>query len=435
MIFGMCTEKNREQLDFLKENNIFTVNTYAELTNRDILYIIKQDLRNTDIQLLVIDLSIFEEMARCSDGVIEALESLELLHPECRVILLTELDTEKELWKEKVNGKFEVTLWDRIEDVVKKILNEDDVKAIIEEEVIISNEIQDEELVVDIQIDEDTLVDVNQEQELSEQEEAANLCQGNIDLPKIDERNCTLDVDVYSKANNKVKMTDGKPLLSQKVQEQKQPKQMNIVKIDDLSEKKSYIQMKGNWDCSNVIIAMVGAGTRTGTTTASFQLAEYLSQSGAKVTYTEANHSCHLRSIINSSGEYIGEQNGTYQRKNICYFESAFDQDNGSNFIIFDMGNLQDNLDWKYRIINEMSELIVIVSGGKEYELPLLEKTVDMIKLEKIPFVVLMNFLSEPQYAKVKEKYSDIEMIKGEYEPELFQPFDCIGHLIEKYKS
>lgn len=439
MIFYMSTEGSQRLFDFLGEDHIFTKNVYAELKEEDILGIVKQDLRNTAIDVLIIDMNIFAEKIRYADGVLEALESYKLLYPECRVILygISVDKEENKIWKEKAENDFYVISADK--DILAilnpEILNlETETQETLEVEKADSGEKLSEarEDSKEEQMDTES-ADVESIGEKERKKEVEPVLQEELVHPDMPTKK---DVDIYSK--EKVKTTEGKPLLRQKVQEQQQQQKQehgSIVGISELCSKKN-IQIQKCFNCSNVIIAMVGTEGRTGVTTAAFHLAEYLNHAGAKVSYTEANASGHLEKIAEDSRDQVTEQDGFYKRKNISYFQNTeFDQENGSNFILLDMGSIQENADWKYQIITQLAELVIIVSPGKAYELPELDRALDTIQLTRKQYAILMNFMSERQFAKVKETYSDIEMIKGEYEPELFQPFDCIGHLIEKYKS
>ncbi|BDR70334.1 hypothetical protein K144313037_17460 [Clostridium tetani] len=87
----------------------------------------------------------------------------------------------------------------------------------------------------------------------------------------------------------------------------------------------------------NIKIAVAGVSSRVDTTTTAFNIARFLFEIGAKVSYTEANSNEHLKEIT-ACYEFLKVEN-YYKYRGIEYYPNK-QFPNEYNFNVFDLGNL-----------------------------------------------------------------------------------------------
>jgi len=432
MIYYMATEKNKELLDFMSGNYIFSKNTYCELTAKDFMYLIKHEFRNITIDILFVDESVFKEGTLNDTETIETFDAFKLLYPESRIIILAEQPQtfQSELF---ISISFGEHLKKDIMQILENETNSNDEKGEDESVDNTSIEPNSEEI-----LDEET-IEMNQAQEKIPLElETVSEVKADAFLENTEENTSEIvneieNEKVISKNIEKVKLSEGVPLLKNRVQERKESKKA-VKQVSKLSINKCEI-LRQQWNCSNIIIALVGAERRTGTTTTAFQIAQWLNQSGAKVSYTEANYHYHLKKIAENEGFVLVDQH--YEKNGIHYFvDTEFDQDSGRNFIILDLGSIQDNSDWVMKIIRDIADIVVLTATGKSYELEALDSAVSIISALETPCTLLINFMPEVDLPRLEDRYCDKEMliINGAYEPNLMKPIYNVSEIFEGYR-
>ncbi len=461
MIFYMSSEQNQEKLDFLHDKYVFKKYIDTNLTYQHLMKIIKQDLRNTELQALIIDINIFKEEQAYQDNILEAFESFKLINPDSQVVvMIDERSRENPDWCTKA-AQGMVVLLDFASDIEKRMLellakekSESEGEGILEEdseskeesipeekpkpeeESISEEEPESEGEDIPEKEPEPEGKSIPEEEPTSEeksipQEEPVPREEG------IPEEKPVSEVNIFSK--QKVKMTEGRPLLSQIVQNRESDKNTNVNTLNQFTKSQKQILIKSQWNCSNAMIAVVGTERRTGTTTAAFHMCEYLRRSGAKVSYTEANSHLHLRKIAEDSNSYMKEVSGHFIRNDIDYFENTqFNQDNGCNFIFLDLGNMQENTDWVYQVIKNAADQIILVAGGKCYEIQWVNQAIEILKGTGKQIVLYFNFLPVHEFEVIKEYYEQQEVtaVNGQYEPDLYKPCgEDIGDVFTRYKT
>lgn len=423
MIFYMATEPNANIFDFLDEDYIFTKNTYMNLQASDILNIIKQELRNTEIEALIVDVHILKDGNYHSEEMCEAFKAFKILNPDSKIVIAAESLTDEDKTSNPVYSVIQYS--EHLQQEIMELLS---TATVVErEEAIDFTEIQNkltEEIDVAIQ-NQKEVVETNNKSDIRAVEE--NIPQ---EIEPLKPAVAVPVIDVSSKANEKVKTSAGKPLLSQKALQMRDSEVTHkLTTLNEVTEKKV---IRRQWECENVIVAFLGTEQRTGTTTTAFHAAEWLCDSGAKVSYTEANQHYHLKKIM----EYlhISKVTDHYSRKNIEYFENAaFDMENGSNFILLDLGSIKENTNWVMQIIKEVVDQVVLVAGGKSYEAEALKTALEVLNNIQKPCSVVFNFLSELQFIELEKRYKDkFVVVNGSYEPELLKADKELGKILRE---
>jgi len=118
---------------------------------------------------------------------------------------------------------------------------------------------------------------------------------------------------------------------------------------------------KYQFDCENIVIAVVGSQMRVGTTTAAIGLCTWLAHAGASVCYVEANQSGHLAILARSYG--MEQVDDGWQFKGVPYRLDKPDRD--VNFIVYDLGK---GLGERCEILDG-ADIKLLVCGTKPYEL------------------------------------------------------------------
>lgn len=164
----------------------------------------------------------------------------------------------------------------------------------------------------------------------------------------------------------------------------------------------------------DIKIAVAGVSRRVGTTTTAFNLTNYLSTIGAKVSYTEANANEHLKDIA----EYYeftskGENNFIY--KGVEYYPNK-QFPNNYNFNVFDLGILNGSTLPIFKACN----MRILCSGSKPYEILEYKKALTSIS----EFNISTVFNSCPEIGRISLKKSveneNIKAYFAEYSPNLF---------------
>lgn len=380
MFFYISTEENSDKFDFLKENYILNKEIKEKLNFDLFMKFMKKDMRNLEIDVLILDINIFE----ISDLMVlkEAFDSFYLLYPESLIIIVPAEESSITLYDLKTESS-------KIHILSEPNNPEIEIYNIIDCSYSSTNNIEEEV---------DTIQDENsktlQEESLLEDPD------GNSDLAE-------KEVFVEEFIKKPIKVNEGHPLKSQKIHKEYQEDKINevinekpqIMKLHDYMNEK---EGKNKWNCKNYMIGIMGVERKIGTTTTAFQLSYYLQGEGGKVSYVEANSHNHL-DLIASENEFLKVKDH-YLKKSITFFsEYMYDANAGVNFIIFDLGCVNENSDKVNQFAENMDKLF-LVSGGQPYEYSALDAAINIIA-DNSKINILFNHVTESKLVKLKKKY------------------------------
>lgn len=382
MFFYITTEENCNRFDFLKENYILNKEIKRSLNFELFMKFLKKDMRNLEIDVLILDLNIFA----ISDitALKEAFESFYLLYPESRIIIVPAEEGSAALYDLKV------------EFAKLYILSEPD-----NPEIEIYNIIDSSDSPVN---------NTTEEVDITQSENSTMFYEDNlIKEPDIYDNTELVEEKVFPEELIKkpVKINEGQPLKSQNLHKEYQEDKVaevikeapQIMKLHDYIKEKD---VKNKWSCRNFMIGVMGVERKIGTTTTAFQLSCYLQGEGGKVSYVEANTHNHLN-FVASENDFIKVKD-YYLKKSITYFpEYMYDANAGVNFIIFDLGCITENTDKVNQFAENMDKLF-LVSGGQPYEYSALDAAINVIA-DNSKINIIFNHVTESRLVKLKKKY------------------------------
>ncbi len=407
MLFYLTSEDNQDKFDFLKEDYVLSKEIKHDFNQETFLKYIKKEIRNIQIEYLIIDMNIFnpEEVS-----IQECLDAFLLLNPNTKIIILPFLiEDTGELFGaiEAHEGLFILDNLDNPEAEMIPILTNQ--KQVMESET--ENRKEDKRI------------------ELTEKEP---------------EPVSTAPDQVFMKAVKPVKVSEGQPLKKNKGNEtiknnvhteevKTVNKQPNIMKLEEYMKNKS--QETAGWQCENVMIGVLGAERKSGTTTIAFQIAGYLQTKGARVAYVEANNHKHLKSVAEFYGFVYVEEH--YIKNAITYYtDSKYDANSGMNFIIFDLGSFEENTERNIKLKDTM-DMRFLITGSRSYDMTALDMVIDKLKDKKLNMV--FNLVDKKDYLIHEQRYvSEAGMITYfQYCPDITAPGkweDDIGKVFEEYR-
>lgn len=191
-------------------------------------------------------------------------------------------------------------------------------------------------------------------------------------------------------------------------------------KEDWMSQEEKYLYLEESsenkylFNHKNIKIAVAGVSEKAGTTTTAFNMANFLSKIGSKVSYTEASGNEHLRQI--AAYYKFDEVENYYKYKGVEYYlNKQFPE--GYNFNIFDLGILNTSTIAAFR----SCDIRVLCSGSKSYELINMEKIEELI--EDIKLDLIFNWAADKDKLNIRKNYEkDIKTIYFQnYSPDLFE--------------
>ncbi|AGK97117.1 hypothetical protein [Clostridium pasteurianum] len=163
----------------------------------------------------------------------------------------------------------------------------------------------------------------------------------------------------------------------------------------------------------NIKIAVAGVSSKVGTTTTAFNMAKFLLEIGAKVSYTEANSNEHLKEIA-AYYKFLKVEN-YYKYNGIEYYPNKQFPDD-YNFNIFDLGSL--NLGTI--AIFKSCDIKILCCGSKPYELNDTHKAINLH--DDMYLNTLFSFTAETEEVKIRKMFDkSINKIHfQDYSPSLF---------------
>lgn len=138
----------------------------------------------------------------------------------------------------------------------------------------------------------------------------------------------------------------------------------------------------------SIKIVLIGSKGRIGTTTMAMNIATYLESIGAKVSYTEANNSNHLKEIYNMFfKESIINKNCFTANKIDCFFNFNIPSTD-YDFSIIDLGELNDD---SIKIFNSIKGIKILCGGVKPYEILSLNNSIECLKNSKDYHILIID--------------------------------------------
>ncbi|WP_406242047.1 hypothetical protein ACF3M2_14170 [Tissierella carlieri] len=169
------------------------------------------------------------------------------------------------------------------------------------------------------------------------------------------------------------------------------------------------------FDAKNIKIIVSGVMNRIGTTTTAMNLAAFLSELGAKVSYTEGNESNHLKSIIHSYFFFNNPIiNDCFTDGKVDYYLQGNIPIDNYNFNIIDIGVLTP----KNLKVTEIGDINILCAGSKPYELSYLNEALKMLK-EVVKFNITLPLELKEDIEKTDE-YKGLKIHFAKYSPLLF---------------
>jgi hypothetical protein len=177
------------------------------------------------------------------------------------------------------------------------------------------------------------------------------------------------------------------------------------------------------FDCRNVVVAVAGAQSRIGTTTAAIGLSAWLARVGASVCYVENHTDGHLAAL--ARGYEMEVEADGWQFERVHYRSSEPKED--VNFVVYDLGS---NLAGKRELL-ERTDIRLLVCGTKPYELGYTVRL--QTSFAGVHAYLLCPFVAEGMKDDLAEALQNDyhKVMFAEYQPELTDS-DCNG---KQYKS
>lgn len=395
-------------------NNVLNKQVKEQLTEEQFGNLVKTDFRNLHIDYLIIESELFEKYQDAFFG----LELFHILNPDSQVVFLFQESMREEELSEM---EYHVIFGEDACQQMMKFIDSAEQKEEPEEK----ESGTEEEKEADTWNLEDKEKEVSEEpagEEERKETAPEEIMEETVNSMPVKEQRETLpgadkplDIDIYGKANQRIKTHEGMPLAKQEQLMGKAEKEKRVPKFMKLGTE--------IWSCSNIIIAVVGTERRGGTTTAAFHLCSFLSKHGARVCYSEAvpeNHR-HLEDIALEYGLEEGE--ACYWKDKICFYpESLYDSNAGFHFIVLDVGAVPERPNWIASIISQAVHEVILVGGARQYELASLKQSLEQLSEFSGRIHVLLNFATDKAYEKAKKEYEKNKVLvhRGKYEPAFF---------------
>lgn len=463
MIFYLSGEEHKNNFEKIKDREVITIEIRANLIKDEVIRFIKRDLRNIEIKCLLIDSQILDINHNSYAVLKEIFEVFFVLNPDSRCILYTDedhrqladefdgsllvlcyQDVDVDMVLDFISGKAINNLIprDNAEDsrevepiVVNTVSKEDCPKGTMKK----TREMRVEQTVDSKQISEKRIIHTEKETQKDGNEipEGARTVIEQIPPADIKYSTKTDPAQLYSLASKPNKISEGIPIKKriQKVKdEQMALKSMdnNVVDINRYAAgyKDQAKQYQAKWSCSNIIIGVIGTERKVGATTACLKLALQLSNAGAAVSYSEANSHNHLEVLAREFKLRAFEDHYMFHSIQM-YRDAAFDIDAGMNFILLDLGCMIDNDQRISRIIQELVDHVIVVSGKRGHEQKALLYTLSLLPEKDVS--ILFNYVREEELVGFASKYKDLAL-KVSYIP--YHPdFDQSGSWDEDFLS
>lgn len=387
--------KALHDFDWMQEENILHKQVKEKLTELEFSNLVKTDLRNAkNLDYLIIDACILEKNSLNSYK--QGIETFQVLNPSCQIILY---------------AHEEIIVQDELKGVV--VINEPG-QALKQPDISEKNIEEEQENVRKENVSTESIADMLNDG-VNEVSESESFTEPLIQVQDEENKNSP---DIFSRMNVKVKTSEGIPLKERCLEQKKVTEKENIRLSRNLTT------LNNIWTCSNVIIAVTGSQRRTGATTAAMRLCDYLNKNGAHVCYSEATLEAnkHLSNIAEEFNFDVVE--ASYRKENITYYrDSSYDTEAGYNFIILDLGAVEERPKWIAAVIGKVAdEVILVANGARKYEVESLKRSLDVFSELPVRINVVINSMLESRFKVFTEQNEDDRVLfhRGEYETVLF---------------
>ncbi len=162
----------------------------------------------------------------------------------------------------------------------------------------------------------------------------------------------------------------------------------------------------------DIKIAVTGVQHRVGTTTMAINLANYLSNIGAKVCYVEANEHDHLSKLLEFYQEMTTKED-IILYNGVKYLSLHSECHDEFDFIIYDMGVVNNRI---IDVIRKNCDAAILCATGKPYEINDMENIDNLIDEKLIGKV--FSFAAESDKRKIEKQYGSVSF--SNYTPDYF---------------
>ena len=174
----------------------------------------------------------------------------------------------------------------------------------------------------------------------------------------------------------------------------------------------------------NVMLAVINAHPKSGATTLSINMAEYLQGIGAAVAYVECNGELNLLEAIASTvSGFTKIRENSFERNGIIYMKNEIPE--GMNFIINDMSRIiQDGTEKNALEFTANCQKIILCSTSKPYELKEIEDKICILEENGCKEIILcLAFTPDNQKASLVDKFANqkVKVYFTEYTPDMFK--------------
>jgi len=159
-------------------------------------------------------------------------------------------------------------------------------------------------------------------------------------------------------------------------------------------------------------VAVTGVQHRVGTTTMAINLANYLSNIGAKVCYVEANEHNHL-SRLPAFYQGMTMKEDVILYNDVKYLSLHSECHDEFDFIIYDMGVINNKI---IGVIRNNCDTAILCATGKPYEMGDIEKHKNL--LDTTSLKTIFSFIAETDQHKYVKLHKDIHF--SNYTPNCF---------------
>ncbi len=174
----------------------------------------------------------------------------------------------------------------------------------------------------------------------------------------------------------------------------------------------------------NVMIAVLNSHPKSGATTLSINMVEYLHEVGATVAYVECNGELnHLEAIASTVSGFNKLIENSFERNGIIYMKNEIPE--GMNFIINDMSRIiQTGLEKNALEFTANCQKVILCSTSKPYELKETEDKIRILEENGCKELYLcLAFTPDNQKASLVDKFGSqkVKVYFTEYTPDMFQ--------------
>jgi hypothetical protein len=198
----------------------------------------------------------------------------------------------------------------------------------------------------------------------------------------------------------------------------------NLELIDEnIKNSKLKNNLKYIFENKNVMIAILNSYPKSGATTLSINMAEYLHEIGATVAYVECNGELnHLETIASTTSGFTKLRENSFERNGIIYMKNEIPE--GMNFVINDMSRIiQTGLEKNALEFTANCQKVILCSTSKPYELKETEDKIRILEGNGCKEIFLcMAFTPDNQKACLVDKFASqkVKVYFTEYMHDMF---------------